>query len=59
MLRLEMGLKPENSVDACWNQPEGRAFSEQTEIHVRATDNVSITACGSLERCTRCYKIRS
>ena len=59
MLRLEVGLKPENPVDARWNHSEGSALSVQTEIHEGATDYVSITACGSLKRCTRCYRIRS
>ena len=37
MLGFEMGLKPEDSMNAGWDQPEGRAFSEQAEIHLEAS----------------------
>tara|TARA_Y100000766_G_C18662668_1_gene485993 strand:+ start:326 stop:733 length:408 start_codon:yes stop_codon:yes gene_type:complete len=37
VLGFEMGLKPEDSMNAGWDQPEGRAFSEQAEIHLEAS----------------------
>ena len=37
MLGFEMGLKPEDSMNAGGDQPERRAFSEQAEIHEEAS----------------------
>ena len=37
MLGFEMRLKPEDSMNAVRDQPKGRAFSEQAEIHEEAS----------------------
>ena len=37
MFGFEMGLKPEDSMNAVRDQPKGRAFSEQAEIHEEAS----------------------
>ena len=37
MFGFEMGLKPEDSMNAVRDQPKGRAFSEQAEIHKEAS----------------------
>ena len=47
VLGFEMGLKPEDSMNARGYQPEGGAFSEQAEIHEKDSDVLPIT--------TRCF----
>ena len=45
VLGLEVGLKPEDSMNAGGNQTERRSFSKQAEIHEQASEDPPITTC--------------